>query len=248
MSFGTKLQDLRREKRISQEELAERLNVSRQAISRWENDKGYPEVDKLIQMSELFEVSIDYLIKDEDLESEIPEERNHATSYDVLDLYISSRFTNIRNKSLGLLLLLLTLPLSVGLGNTGVLISIILLIVGTIIFILYSKKDKIGKYFSDDVILSSESKDIIKEEISKKSKLCQINISLGIILFFVGIASTFILTNIYEESLLWMYNNQRNFIVVNVMFLITGIFQIFIYTSQLNVYKYISERFQISIR
>lgn len=64
MDFGMKLQNLRKAKGLSQEALAEKLNVSRQAVSKWESGAGYPEMDKLILLSDLFSVTIDYLIKD----------------------------------------------------------------------------------------------------------------------------------------------------------------------------------------
>lgn len=64
MSFGEKLFTLRKSKGLSQEALAEKLNTSRQAISKWENDQGYPETDKLIMIGNIFEVSMDYLLKD----------------------------------------------------------------------------------------------------------------------------------------------------------------------------------------
>ena len=48
MDFGMKLQSLRKEKGLSQEALAEKLHVSRQAVSKWESGAGYPEMDKLI--------------------------------------------------------------------------------------------------------------------------------------------------------------------------------------------------------
>ena len=63
MSFGENLQRLRKEKGMSQERLAEILEVSRQAISKWESNTAYPETEKLIALSNLFDVSIDYLIK-----------------------------------------------------------------------------------------------------------------------------------------------------------------------------------------
>lgn len=63
MNFGIKLQLLRKEKRMSQEALAEQLGVSRQAVSKWECGDGYPEMDKLIMISNLFNVSLDYLMK-----------------------------------------------------------------------------------------------------------------------------------------------------------------------------------------
>lgn len=63
MNFGENLQQLRKEKGLSQEKLADTLEVSRQAISKWESNTAYPETEKLIALSDLFGVSIDYLIK-----------------------------------------------------------------------------------------------------------------------------------------------------------------------------------------
>ena len=54
--------ELRNKKNISQEDLAEVLDVSRQSISKWENDKAYPEMTRLLFMSDYFDVSLDYLV------------------------------------------------------------------------------------------------------------------------------------------------------------------------------------------
>lgn len=59
MEFQDKLRLLRKEKGMSQEALAGELNVSRQAVSKWETGEGYPETEKLIMISDLFEVSLD---------------------------------------------------------------------------------------------------------------------------------------------------------------------------------------------
>ena len=64
MSFASKLQEIRVENNISQEGLAEMLGVSRQSVSKWERGKGYPEIDKLIFISERFGVSLDELLKE----------------------------------------------------------------------------------------------------------------------------------------------------------------------------------------
>ena len=61
MTLGEKLQKGRKEPGLSQEELAEQLGVSRQAVSRWENDNGYPEMEKMIRLSQIYRVSLDYL-------------------------------------------------------------------------------------------------------------------------------------------------------------------------------------------
>ena len=63
MNFGENLQKLRKEKNISQEQLAEELQVSRQTVGKWENGVTYPETECLIQISNFFGVSIDFLLK-----------------------------------------------------------------------------------------------------------------------------------------------------------------------------------------
>lgn len=64
MTLGDKLSKLRKENNYTQEQLADVLRVSRQAISKWESNITYPETDKLIRISELFDCSLDYLLKD----------------------------------------------------------------------------------------------------------------------------------------------------------------------------------------
>ncbi len=65
MKFGEKLQKLRRGAGMSQEELAGRLEVSRQAVSRWELDGTLPDAGRVAELSRIFSVSADYLLKDE---------------------------------------------------------------------------------------------------------------------------------------------------------------------------------------
>jgi transcriptional regulator with XRE-family HTH domain len=67
MTFSENLRVARKEKGLSQEQLAESLNISRQAISKWESDDGYPETEKLIQIASVLGVSLDYLLLDEQL-------------------------------------------------------------------------------------------------------------------------------------------------------------------------------------
>ncbi len=63
MIFSDKLRLLRNQAGLSQEELADKLNVSRQSVSKWESGISFPEIEKLIAISELFDVSIDNLLK-----------------------------------------------------------------------------------------------------------------------------------------------------------------------------------------
>lgn len=64
MEFKDKLQRIRKDLKLSQEDLAEKLDISRQAIAKWETGQAYPEIDNLIKLSNLFQITIDRLIKD----------------------------------------------------------------------------------------------------------------------------------------------------------------------------------------
>jgi len=66
MSFSDKIRAIRSQYSLSQEDLAEKLNVSRQTVSKWELGTSYPEIDKLIFISDLFDVTTDYLLKGSD--------------------------------------------------------------------------------------------------------------------------------------------------------------------------------------
>ena len=65
MNFGENLQNIRKKNHMSQEDLAELLGVSRQAVSKWELGEGYPEVDKLLILSQKLNVSLDSLLGNE---------------------------------------------------------------------------------------------------------------------------------------------------------------------------------------
>lgn len=65
MSLGEKIRDYRKQSGLSQEQLAEKLNVSRQAITKWESNKGIPDISNLISISAEFGLSLDELIRDD---------------------------------------------------------------------------------------------------------------------------------------------------------------------------------------
>lgn len=65
MTLGEKIQKLRKQRGLSQEALAEKVTVTRQTISKWELGQSTPDLDFIAQLSDIFNVSSDYLIKDE---------------------------------------------------------------------------------------------------------------------------------------------------------------------------------------
>ncbi len=83
MKFGDKLLGLRKKNGLSQEELAEKLGVSRQSVSKWESNNAYPETDKIVQICNIFNCSMDDLINDEitDLKEIERKDKNNITTY-----------------------------------------------------------------------------------------------------------------------------------------------------------------------
>ena len=66
MEIGKKLKEARLNRDLTQEVIAEKLNVSRQTISNWENEKSYPDIISVIELSNLYSISLDDLLKGDD--------------------------------------------------------------------------------------------------------------------------------------------------------------------------------------
>ena len=115
MKFNEKLIKLRKEAGLSQEELGNRLNVARQTVSKWELGETTPEMDKLIKISEIFNITLDSLIKEENEEK--TEEKINNTN--------SQRLTRIVIKILKAIEIILIALL---------VINVILIIIGAVAF------------------------------------------------------------------------------------------------------------------
>ncbi|AHI54986.1 helix-turn-helix domain-containing protein [Listeria ivanovii] len=90
-SFGTKLKELRENRDFTQTQIAEKLHVTRQSVSNWENDKNYPDVMSLIALSNLYEVSLDSLLKSEkEVVKAMKQELDSYTGVDMTKLIIFS--------------------------------------------------------------------------------------------------------------------------------------------------------------
>lgn len=94
MEFNKKLQELRKQRGITQEELAQALYVSRTAISKWESGRGYPNLDSLKAIAAYFSVTVDELLSGEELLTVAAEQTKAATTdlrnrvYSLLDLSV----------------------------------------------------------------------------------------------------------------------------------------------------------------
>lgn len=133
MELGNQIKKYRNELTLSQESLAEKIYVSRQSISNWENDKNYPDINSLIRLSEIFGVSLDTLIKGdlEKMKTEIS--KKDRTNFDKL-----AKLYNVM-----LVLLLLTpMPLLYFWGKGGIIAWAILGLVTMYVAFLVEKTKK----------------------------------------------------------------------------------------------------------
>lgn len=113
MTLGQKLKVLLKDNSMTQEDLAEKLEVSRQAVGKWVNDKGMPEVGKLVQISNLLGVSMDYLLKEDYKEKNVSEEKavsnsGYYVSQEMLDGYLSYSRQNAKQITGGISLFILS--------------------------------------------------------------------------------------------------------------------------------------------
>ena len=134
MTLGEKIYKLRTERNLSQGDLSEILEVSRQSVSKWENGAATPDLDKIIKLSEIFGITIDELVKNEDVSASPSEEPKK----DVIVIKKESNFPP--RKIIGTVLLSLSLIVTVvllaaGGGISGLVLSSPLILCGIICFI-----------------------------------------------------------------------------------------------------------------
>lgn len=86
MNLGETIYNLRTRHRMSQEDLADALGVSRQSVSKWENGNSVPELDKLVKICNLFSISLDELVRDQPPASPAPQEKKASTPVSTADM------------------------------------------------------------------------------------------------------------------------------------------------------------------
>jgi len=126
MKIGQKLQNARKNRQLTQEEVSSEILVSRQTISNWENEKSYPDIINIIKLSNIYEISLDDLLKgDENIMNHLAESTNLVKSnakliifsiINILIFIVLIVFNTIFQNDQYLLFVILTLAsLSVGL-------------------------------------------------------------------------------------------------------------------------------------
>lgn len=188
MTFGEKIQNLRKEAGLSQEELSYQLGVSRQAISKWERDNGYPETEKIIRMSKIFNVTLDYLLNEED--TQIPKdvtEQGIYVSREMADgflLYQKRKFLKI---AIAVGIMVGSLALSFVFSDISMLLFMLMLTIG--IILLFSVKltdNPYSKLWQESLLFDKTVKAELNKAYAEKKKFLQIFILIGIALIALG--------------------------------------------------------------
>ncbi len=105
MTIGEKILNLRKNKGLSQEQLAEELGISRQAVSKWEAEQSIPDIDKVILLAEFFHVTTDYILRDIDEEKTVNETANE------LKTNLENTAENTKNRKVSAVLLAIAVML-----------------------------------------------------------------------------------------------------------------------------------------
>lgn len=188
MNLGKQIKKHREAKRLSQEELAEKIYVSRQTISNWENEKSYPDIHNILMLSVLFNVSLDELVKGDidTMKKEIAKTSFNRWAYVML---------------ISLILAPLTIAPAVRfIGRIGLIIPVIFAIIGitsSIILERAKKKNNIKTY--SEILAYMENKEPNESKVShEKSKWPKTRIVMMVVCAIITLAliaiSTFIFT------------------------------------------------------
>lgn len=147
MNLGEKIFKLRKEKGLSQEALAEQIGTTRQAVSKWENNQGFPETEKLLQLSNIFEVSTDFLLKDAKTEKSA-DEKGYYVSREMAEAYIISEKKVSRYVGTGFMFWALAgIPyVMFPAGTTWRLLGMALCVVAGIISVVFAMFSEEAKY------------------------------------------------------------------------------------------------------
>lgn len=188
MTFGEKIQKLRKEKGLSQEELSCQLDVSRQAISKWENDNGYPETEKIVRMSKIFNVTLDYLLGEEnDKNGGFENEKGIYVSREMTSGFLSYQKVRLKKIAMAIAIFISSLSLSYWVAEISMIVFMIAIIIGIALLISVKISDnpyrKIGKeplLFDKDV-----RNELVSQYTDKKSKY-HLFIIIGSVFIAVG--------------------------------------------------------------
>lgn len=253
MILADKIIRLRKQFGWSQEDLAGKMNVSRQSVSKWESANSIPDLNKIISLGEIFGVSTDYLLKDEieEIESFAVENETGVIkiTLEKANEYIENKVTASRITSYGVVVILSSLiPLFILLGLTaiervklsstfaialGLMLMLVMVGLATSLFIKSSQYEAECAELEDEVIeLAYGVKSIIKERLDRFKPIYQMRISISIMLLITCVAPL-IAVALLGGSNFWIFM----MLVVLIVMLTVGIFIIIPASAEFNAYN-----------
>lgn len=205
MILADKIIELRKQNGWSQEELAERVGVSRQAISKWEAAQSTPELDRILTLSELFGVSTDYLIRDD---YDVPTLADAGTfqdsplrkiSMEEANQYLSARLASARHVAVGGMLCALALALLIFISDwpglaanarepLGFAVAALVVAVAVAIFIINNNRTKQWKWMEKEPFESAYGVEgMAKERLAAFQPAHTTNLVTGLVLSIVAL-------------------------------------------------------------
>ena len=180
---------------LSQEELACQLGVSRQAVSKWERDSGYPETEKIIHMSRLFNVTLDYLLNEENSRrdqdsapSRAEEEKGFYVSLETARGFLACQKVRYRKIRLAVFLFIASLAFCFMQAETGILIFMILIIAGAVLLFSVKLNDyPYRRLWSEPLLFDKNILSELTVEYTNYRKRAHAGILTGIALIGIGI-------------------------------------------------------------
>ena len=215
MDFSEKIAMLRRQKNWSQEELAEKLMVTRQAVSKWESAQSMPDLDKIVQLSELLGVSTDYLLKsDRDApEVETPQRTQEKASAKRVTREEASRFLSLQaaavpKVSLGVALCVWSPIVLIGLtalgsvfhvkipdsvaGGSGLCVLLGMVAAAVALFLTSGTKLKEFEYLEHDpVALDADARELARKQEAAQAEVCSKLTTAGVVLCIISAVPIF---------------------------------------------------------
>lgn len=209
MKFGEKLQELRKQKGLSQEALAQELSVSRQSVSKWENNETYPEMDKLIKISDLFQVSLDYLIKENDEEVKQERSKKYFMSSQHIEEYIQYKNNFINKIALSVMMIILSVnfPIMFSKPNKeaiGVVVMLVIIALAVTILITTGiSSEEYNQLEKKEIWMSYNDLQIYQEQYVRFKSKFGLAIGLGVCLILFSLALVVLISEyVNEDSLL----------------------------------------------
>lgn len=205
MSFGLKLQNLRKEKGLSQEALAQRLQVSRQAVSKWETGEGYPEMDKMIMISDMFQVSLDYLLKGQDQEYQEDTQHKYFMNTQMIHDYImyKKNYALRIGMSVAIIILSVTFPIILSYSqNENIGAVLMLLAIALCVALLITtgiSHENYSQLEKKEIKMSFQDLQDLQNEYIHFKKTFGMSIAFGVCLIIVSVAGVIV----FEELLHW---------------------------------------------